>query len=363
MPIDLPSMSERVVQKCEQGSNIAKILSISLALFFVAVLSALSANGTSAETPIEAIPYHGRDVAGSRSYEGLRLDSSRRGHFSGGRRRLLLRLARSERRGEDNRNFNDRRSPQAGLGRGRGWGVPMAISAPRAKACIGYVPQELALYEEISANDNLRFVGSLYGLSGEDLAIRSAEALDLTGLTERAREPVSQFSGGMKRRLNIAMALLHRPKLLILDEPTVGVDPQSRNAIFESLRTLQNEGMTLLYTTHYMEEVEKLCQRVAVMDRGRIVAEDTVVGLQASVPTGQKVTVFLSEPLIANGPCPYAITIEDTTIHVELEDLGRDLPGLLNWLAERGAKYRSIQTERASLETVFLNLTGSSLRD
>jgi ABC-2 type transport system ATP-binding protein len=177
-----------------------------------------------------------------------------------------------------------------------------------AKRRIGFIPQDLALYEELSAFDNLRFFGGLYGLTGSPLAAAIQSVLELVGLADRARSRVRDFSGGMKRRLNLAAGLLHDPDILLLDEPTVGVDPQSRNAIFDNLETLKARGKALLYTTHYMEEVERLADRIVVMDRGRTIAEDTLAGLQARVPRGPK-----GEP--------------------------------------------------ATLETVFLTLTGRSLRD
>jgi ABC-2 type transport system ATP-binding protein len=150
-----------------------------------------------------------------------------------------------------------------------------------AKQLIGFVPQDLALFDELSARDNLALCGALYGLRGTRLGGRIASVLDLVGLTDRSGEPVGAFSGGMKRRLNIAAALLHEPRLLLLDEPTVGVDPQSRNAIFDNLGTLKRAGLTLLYTTHYMEEAERLCDRVVIVDHGQVLADDTRQRLQA----------------------------------------------------------------------------------
>jgi len=152
------------------------------------------------------------------------------------------------------------------------------------KRKIGLVPQELALYDELTARDNLRFFGGLYGLTGVVLDEAMTSALTLVGLAERARDRVKTFSGGMKRRLNLAAGLLHDPDILLLDEPTVGVDPQSRNAIFENLEELKRRGKALLYTTHYMEEAERLADRIVVMDRGRVVANDTLEGLYAGVP-------------------------------------------------------------------------------
>ena len=165
-------------------------------------------------------------------------------------------------------------------------GRKLAGDTDPAKRRIGLVPQDLALYDELSARDNLRFFGALFGLSGAALESAMASALQLVGLAERARDRVRTFSGGMKRRLNLAAGLLHDPDILLLDEPTVGVDPQSRNAIFENLELLKSRGKALLYTTHYMEEVERLADRIVVIDRGRVIADDTLAGLQQSVPPG-----------------------------------------------------------------------------
>ncbi len=161
-------------------------------------------------------------------------------------------------------------------------GLDIARQPLEARQLIGLVPQDLALYEELSAVQNLRFFGGLYGLAGGELSARTDWALELAGLRERAREPVARYSGGMKRRLNLAAGLLHRPRLVILDEPTVGVDPQSRNHLFATIRALSAQhGMTVLYTSHYMEEVELLCRRVAILDRGALIACSTVEDLVA----------------------------------------------------------------------------------
>ena len=152
------------------------------------------------------------------------------------------------------------------------------------KRKIGLVPQDLALYDELSARDNLRFFGSLYSISGGALDAAIGRAAELVGLADRSREAVRTFSGGMKRRLNLAAGLLHDPDVLLLDEPTVGVDPQSRNAIFDNLETLKARGKALLYTTHYMEEAERLADRIVVIDHGKVIADDTLAGLHARVP-------------------------------------------------------------------------------
>ena len=177
-------------------------------------------------------------------------------------------------------------------------GRRLAGDADPAKGRIGLVPQDLALYEELSARDNLRFFGALYGLTGAALDAAIEAVLTLVGLADRARDRVSKYSGGMKRRLNLAAGLLHDPDVVLLDEPTVGVDPQSRNAIFDNLEALKRRGKALLYTTHYMEEVERLADRIVVIDHGKVIAEDTLIGLQSRVAgPGVKVTlesVFLT---------------------------------------------------------------------
>ena len=161
-------------------------------------------------------------------------------------------------------------------------GRPLAGDTDPAKRRIGLVPQDLALYEELSARDNLRFFGALYGLSGAPLEKSIGQALDLVGLSDRARDAVKVFSGGMKRRMNLAAGILHDPDILLLDEPTVGVDPQSRNAIFDNLEVLKARGKALLYTTHYMEEAERLADRIVIIDHGRVIADDTLAGLERS---------------------------------------------------------------------------------
>jgi linearmycin/streptolysin S transport system ATP-binding protein len=177
-------------------------------------------------------------------------------------------------------------------------GHRLAGDTDPAKRRIGLVPQDLALYDELSARDNLRFFGALFSLSGRALDEAIAKAVELVGLADRCHDLVKTFSGGMKRRLNLAAGLLHDPDILLLDEPTVGVDPQSRNAIFENLETLRSRGKGLIYTTHYMEEIERLADRIVVIDHGNVIAEDTLAGLQSRFAgVGGKVsleTVFLT---------------------------------------------------------------------
>jgi ABC-2 type transport system ATP-binding protein len=174
-------------------------------------------------------------------------------------------------------------------------GHRLAGDADPAKRRIGLVPQEIALYEELSARDNLRFFGGLYGFRGAGLERAIAAVLELVGLVDRARDRVATYSGGMKRRLNLAAGLLHDPDILLLDEPTVGVDPQSRHAIFENLEALKRRGKAILYTTHYMEEAERLSDRIVVMDHGRVIADDTLAGLRREHPSARDLEgVFLA---------------------------------------------------------------------
>ena len=238
------------------------------------------------------------------------------------------------------------------------------------KQRIGLVPQDLALYDELSAQANLEFFGALYELTGARLASAAGAALELVGLTDKVREKVKNFSGGMKRRLNLAVALLHDPDLLLLDEPTVGVDPQSRNAIFENLETLKQRGKTLLYTTHYMEEAERLCDRLVVVDHGRVIANDTLHGLYRMLPASNVLSVELESH---NGDFPLddlrslaevqSAELAGGTLRIGVGNLAADTPRVIEWLNARGQTLTHLVTERPDLETVFLTLTGRKLRD
>lgn len=239
-------------------------------------------------------------------------------------------------------------------------GVTMNTRALAAKRKVGYVPQEIALYEDLDGIGNLRFFGALYGLMGKEMETARDRALEVTGLRDRASDPVRTYSGGMKRRLNIAAALLHNPELLILDEPTVGVDPQSRNAIFDALLALSSTGMTLVYTTHYMEEVERMCQRIAVMDHGEVIACGSQSDLHKLLPRTDTVTIELAEPILLPG---INATMKDRTLTLELANLTQDLPDVLLAIRDAGGKVLAIRTSTPSLEEVFLHLTGRTLRD
>ena len=216
-------------------------------------------------------------------------------------------------------------------------GAAITPESRALKQRVGLVPQDLALYEELSAWANIELFGGLYGITGPLLEQRGMAALQLVGLADRRREAIGNFSGGMKRRVNIACALLHDPDLIVLDEPTVGVDPQSRNAIFENIETLKRQGKTLIYTTHYMEEAERLCDRLVIMDRGEIVANDTIAGLYAQLPVRRDAVIELSG------------------------DGAND--ALIQELAARFGKQFQVQQRGAKLDDVFMRLTGHALRD
>jgi len=240
-------------------------------------------------------------------------------------------------------------------------------NAHAAKRRIGVVPQELSIYENLGAAANLELFGALYGLAGALLRERVDAALALVGLADRARDKPQSFSGGMKRRLNIAAALVHDPDVLIFDEPTVGVDPQSRNAIFDNLETLRDRGKALLYTTHYMEEAERLCDRVVIMDHGRVVASDTLASLYKRLPAVETLELEVegAVDLAALGAATGVTrpTQDGTRLHVGVVELGRSAPALLTWLAAHGHGVHRISSGRADLEDVFLSLTGRQLRD
>jgi ABC-2 type transport system ATP-binding protein len=249
-------------------------------------------------------------------------------------------------------------------------GVSLGTGADPTKRRLGLVTQEIALLEELPARMNLEFFGGLYGLTGRALAARIAAVLELTSLADRARDPPKEFSGGMRRRLNIACALLHEPQILLLDEPTVGVDPQSRNAIFETIEVLAGEGRTLVYTTHYMEEVERLCDRIVIIDHGKVLADDTLAGLLASAPVANKLTLTYDLP--PDGSALAEITglqgvtkveLAGTELSVSATDLGTAAPRVLERLAARGFSCQELTSRRANLEDVFLALTGRVLRD
>ena len=248
-------------------------------------------------------------------------------------------------------------------------GQTVDVSSVEAKSAIGYVPQDLAIYPDLSARENLRFFGKLQRLSGAALDARVDAVLELTGLTERADDATDDYSGGMKRRLNIGIGLLHEPQLLVLDEPTVGVDPQSRNAILEAVDGLRAEGMSILYTTHYMEEAERLCDRIAIIDEGHILAEGTRRELVDLVGQLDRVNLSAAGDLAAATDALKALdrvhdaTFGDGAIEVTADGARTLLPEIIRVVAESGATVSSVEVTEPDLEAVFLHLTGKALRD
>ncbi len=239
----------------------------------------------------------------------------------------------------------------------------------KAKECMGYVPQELALMEDLNAYDNLEFFGALYGLKGKLLKERIAEALKVTGLEETKKQKVKKFSGGMKRRLNIAVSILHHPKVLILDEPTVGVDPQSRNHIFSFIKNICKEwGTTVIYTSHYMEEIEELCKRVFIIDLGKEVSYGDREEIKASVFSNNKVIIETQEisgetiMKLKDLEGIDKVSDKDNVLTLTIDSKFK-LASVLSLLEKETVNIKKISYEEAKLEDVFLSLTGKTLRD
>jgi len=248
-------------------------------------------------------------------------------------------------------------------------GFSVANAATKVKSALGVVPQEIALYPTLTALENLKFWGRMYGLTGALLEQRVAEALDLAGLADRAKDRVETFSGGMKRRINIAAGIMHHPRLLIMDEPTVGIDPQSRNHILETVKELNDRGMTVLYTSHYMEEVEFLCDRVGIVDHGRMIAIGTndelvrIVGEEAHVDL--RVDHYL-EGMVerwAQVPGVTDATADDERAVLLVQDANEVLPRLFESAAAAGSRITEVNVTEPNLEMVFLHLTGRALRE
>jgi ABC-2 type transport system ATP-binding protein len=249
-------------------------------------------------------------------------------------------------------------------------GIDMVQAPKKAQGLIGIVPQEIALYQNMSAKENLKFWGQMYGLSGTRLKERVDEALNLIGLADRAKDKVSTFSGGMKRRVNIAAAILHRPELLIMDEPTVGIDPQSRTHILDTVKRLNNEGMTVIYTSHYMEEVEYLCKRIGIMDQGQFIAEGTITQLRESIGDRSRILLSFSHKPNLKQVQLLLPDIHNEDIQCDEEKLTvfhkkpqEILSLLVQQVTKAGAQVKAVEIVEPNLESVFLHLTGRSLRD
>lgn len=234
---------------------------------------------------------------------------------------------------------------------------------------IGYVPQDIAIYPDLTARENLRFFGKLYGIPKADLETRIHEVLEVIGLSDRGDDRTEDYSGGMKRRLNIGIGLLHEPSLLILDEPTVGVDPQSRNSILESVELLGRSGTAVLYTTHYMEEAERLCDRVAIIDGGKIRAEGTrrelveLVGQLDTISLGVVGSARKLAEALESVAGIESITAAEGSVEILVEGASGLLPRILDIAQQSGVSVSGVNVVEPNLESVFLHLTGKALRD
>ncbi|USB33454.1 ABC transporter ATP-binding protein [Paenibacillus sp. YPG26] len=240
-----------------------------------------------------------------------------------------------------------------------------------AKMNLGIVPQDLAIYEDMTSYENVSFFAGLYGLRGTELKDRTEEALHFVGLADKARNYPKDFSGGMKRRLNIACALAHKPKLIIMDEPTVGIDPQSRNYILNSVRKLNEDGCTIIYTSHYMEEVEEICSRIAIVDHGKIIAEGTKEQLTATITDMKDIRIEVKslgdvpadQLRLIPGVRTVRLDEHEPVIRIHSDAAVDNLNRILKELIASGAEIRSVEEQEPNLETVFLTLTGRNLRD
>jgi ABC-2 type transport system ATP-binding protein len=243
------------------------------------------------------------------------------------------------------------------------------------KAALGVVPQDIALYPDLSARENLEFWGKMYGLRGAALKARVDEVLEIIGLSDRQKGRVGTFSGGMKRRVNIGAALLHKPQVIIMDEPTVGIDPQSRRHILDNVKELNRQGMTVLYTTHYMEEAQELSNQIAIMDQGKVIACGTNEELIKIVGEMDRIELTLEPLRFAASDCPpfeerwqktagvHSLSRQDGHLSLLVEDSNLVLPGLFESAAHMGTRITSVNIQEPNLEAVFLHLTGKALRD
>lgn len=237
------------------------------------------------------------------------------------------------------------------------------------KRNIGIVPQDIAIYEDLTAFENIKFFASLYGLKGEELKERVNEALEFVELSDKGKAYPKSFSGGMKRRLNIACAIAHRPKLIIMDEPTVGIDPQSRNHILQSVKKLNSMGCTIIYTSHYMEEVEEICTKIGIIDHGKLIAEGTKEELKAIVTDKSEIKVTidsskqLNEEEIKQIKGVLSVTIIDNIVKIDSSKEINNLDKIILYFTNKEIAIKNIETKVPDLETVFLTLTGRKLRD
>jgi ABC-2 type transport system ATP-binding protein len=248
-------------------------------------------------------------------------------------------------------------------------GVNINDNGDTIKLIMGVVPQEIALYEELSAYENLMFWGGLYDIPKSELKAKVNNTLEIVDLAYRKYDRIKTFSGGMKRRINIACSLLHNPKILVLDEPTVGVDPQNRNHIFELIERLNNEGMTIIYTTHYMEEAERFCNTIAIIDVGRIIALGTLKELREISDAKDLLTIKLADlnnetisRIISANPL-ISYESASNTLELECENISNEISIIINHIQNSGGVIERIYTRGMNLESIFLKLTGKKLRD
>lgn len=237
------------------------------------------------------------------------------------------------------------------------------------KKNIGVVPQDIAVYEDLTCIENVKFFASLYGLRGNELNQRSEEALEFVGLSDKAKESPSGFSGGMKRRLNIACTIAHKPKLIIMDEPTVGIDPQSRNHILQSVKKLNSQGCTIIYTSHYMEEIEHICTRIGIIDHGKVIAEGTKEELKDIVTNKNTVIITVNNGYLVdedklrkiNGVSN--VSLDENTVRIDSNKDVSNLDKIILYFTDNNIAIKNLESKMPDLETVFLTLTGRKLRD
>ncbi len=247
--------------------------------------------------------------------------------------------------------------------------IDMRKNTHLAKKRIGIVPQEIALYDELSAYENLLFWGRLYDIPAKELKKRVNDTLNRIGLSDRKNDAVGHFSGGMKQRVNIGAALLHRPKILLMDEPTVGIDPQSRNHIFDLIEELNREGMSIIYGTHYMEEAERLCHTIGIMDQGKIIAQGNLASLKERAISAKMVMVTLKEisrnilDQIKDELAVQSIDDENQSLSISYNHLNTDIQNIIQIIQNAGGEIQKIETQSPNLEDVFLQLTGKKLRN
>jgi len=243
-------------------------------------------------------------------------------------------------------------------------GIDVYEQTNKVKMHMGVVPQEIALYDELNALENLLFWGSLYGKTGSDAKRQAAHLLAWVGLEDRQHDAVKTYSGGMKRRVNMASALMHNPTLILMDEPTVGIDPQSRNKIYELLNELKIQGKTILYTTHYMQEAEQMCDKIGIIDKGKIIAEGSLGELSAAHTVADTIIItYIGDPSTVISGYQSTTNIDTREITIVIKDAKHHLSDIVNKCALQGIEIHNIDVRHAGLEAVFLHLTGRQLRD